>query len=151
MLHYQVRVIWEKACLVITQSECEYSSTPMKVFCRMLNYPFEWKSIQACLFSHSHHNHSLSNTAREQPLNALAPNSSDLREDISSHQSLWMRILFNSNDGVLRNALSPIWMEVSSGKSSQSITSSSITLKHNTRTINKGLFAKDEWFERRHV
>ena len=45
--------------------------------------PFEWKSIQASLVNHSHHNHSLSNTAREQCENAPPPNMSDLSEGMS--------------------------------------------------------------------
>ena len=49
------------------------------------------------------------------------------------------------------NALSPIWMEVSWGKSIQSLTSQSITLKHNTRTTTECLPANYERFERRHV
>ena len=64
---------------------------------RMHTNPFEWKSIQASLFNHSHHNQSLSNTTREQSQNAPLPKKSDLREGMSSHHSLWMRILFNSN------------------------------------------------------
>ena len=101
MKHHQRQVMWEKACLVITLFEWEYSSTLMMAFCRMHQNPLEWKSIRASLVNHPHHNHSLSNTTREQWLNAFPPNSSDLREGMSSHHSLWMRILFNSNDGVL--------------------------------------------------
>ena len=51
-------------------------------------HPFEWKSIQASLVNHSHHNQSLSNTTREQPWNAYSPMTSDLREGMSSHHSL---------------------------------------------------------------
>ena len=51
-------------------------------------YPFEWKSIQASLFNHSHHNQTLSNTTREQARNAQSPKMSDLREGMSSHHSL---------------------------------------------------------------
>ena len=61
----QRQVIWAKACLVITHCEWEYSSTPMKECYGMHSNPFEWKSIQASLFNHSHHNHSLPNTTRE--------------------------------------------------------------------------------------
>ena len=97
-MHFHQRwVIWAKACLVITHSEWEYSSTPVK-HNRMRHYPFEWKSIQASLVNHSYHNQSLLNTTREHSLNAPAPNTSDLREGMSSHHSLWMRILFNSNE-----------------------------------------------------
>ena len=148
---HQRWVIWEKACLVITLCEWEYSAIPGMVLWRMPLDPIEWKSIQASLFNHSHHNQSLSNTTRSQSRNALSPNSSDLREGKSSNHSLWMRILFNSNDGALLNALRPIWMEVSSGKSSQSLTSQSITLKHNTRALIECPFTKLEGFERRHV
>ena len=49
------------------------------------------------------------------------------------------------------NASSPIWMEVNSGKSSQSLTSQSITLKHNKRTTLECTITKEEGFERRHV
>ena len=49
------------------------------------------------------------------------------------------------------NALWPNWMEVNSGKSSQSFTSQSITLKHNTRTLVECTCTKDEWCERRHA
>ena len=151
MPFHQTRGIWEKACLVITLCEWEYSSTPMTERKGMHHHPYKWKSIQASLVDHSHHNHSLSNTTREQSQNALSPNTSDLREGMSSHHSLWMRILFNSNDGALLNALRPIWMEVNSGKSSQSLTSQSITLKHNTRALIECPFTKLEGFERRHV
>ena len=60
--------------------------------------PFEWKSIQASLVNHPHHNQSLSNTTREQYSNAQSPKMSDLREGMSSRYSLQMRILFNSNE-----------------------------------------------------
>ena len=148
---HQRWVMWEKACLVITHCEWEYSSTPMMVFCRMYHNPIEWKSIQASLFNHSHHNQSLSNTTREQSIKDSLPKMSDLSAGMSSHHSLWTRILFNSNDGVLRNALSPNWMEVNSGKSIQSLTSQSITLKHSTRTFTECTITKDDWFERRHI
>ena len=49
------------------------------------------------------------------------------------------------------NAFLPIWMEVNSGKSIQSLTGEEITLKHNTRTITECPFTKDKWFERRQV
>ena len=39
-----------------------------------------------------------SNTTRKQSWNAQTPNLSDLREGMSSHYLLWMRILFNSNE-----------------------------------------------------
>ena len=54
---------------------------------QMHKNPFEWKSIQASLVNHSHHNQSPSNTAREHLQNASKPNFSDLREGKSS-QSL---------------------------------------------------------------
>ena len=94
----QRRVIWEKACLVITLCEREYSSTPMMECYGMHYHPFEWKSIQASLVNQSHHYQSLSNTTREHSWNALLPVTSDLREGISSHHSLQMRVLFNSNE-----------------------------------------------------
>ena len=97
MPFHQNWVIWEKACLVITLCEWEHSSTPMKQNGMHYN-PFEWKSIQASLFNHSCHNQSLSNTTREQLVNASLPKMSDLREGMSSHHSLWMRILFNSSE-----------------------------------------------------
>ena len=50
--------------------------------------PFEWKSIQAGLITHSHHNQSLSNTTRGLYWNALPPKTSDLREGMSSHHAL---------------------------------------------------------------
>ena len=49
------------------------------------------------------------------------------------------------------NASQPIIMEVNSGKSSQSFTSQSITLKHNTRTLLECIITKLKWFERRKV
>ena len=52
---------------------------------------------------------------------------------------------------VNENTFSPIWMEANSGKSTQSITSQAITLKHNTRTIVECISTKLEWFERRHI
>ena len=42
-------------------------------------------------------------------------------------------------------------MEVNSGKSSQSLTSQSLTLKHNKRTTLECTITKEEGFERRHV
>ena len=44
-----------------------------------------------------------------------------------------------------------IWMDSSSGKSSQSLTSQSLTLKHSTSTARKRKTTKLEWFESRHV
>ena len=85
---HQTWVIWEKACLVITHCKWEYSSTPMMELYGMLFHPIEWKSIQAGLVNQSHHNHSLSNTTREQSQNASSPTLSDLREVKSSHHSL---------------------------------------------------------------
>ena len=87
MLLHQTRVIRAKASLFITHCEWEYSSTPMKSNKTTAN-PFEWKSIQASLFNHSHHSQSLSNTTRGHSRNALSPNSIVLREGMSSHYSL---------------------------------------------------------------
>ena len=101
----------------VTHITINHSQTLHKNSSGMHHYPFEWKSIQASLFNHSYHNQSLSNTTREQPMNAPSPNTSDLSE----------------------------------GKSIQSLTSQSITLKHNTRTHNECTFTKHKWFERRHV
>ena len=62
------------------------------------------------------------------------------------------RIISVSDSSSLNmNALLPIWIEVNSGKSIQSPTSQSITLKHNTRTIRKHPLSQLERFERRHV
>ena len=49
------------------------------------------------------------------------------------------------------NALYPILMEVKLGKSIQSLTSQSFTLKHNTRAIMEGSSAKLKCLERRHI
>ena len=98
MPFYHRWVIWEKACLVITHCGWEYSAIPGMVLWRMPLDPIEWKSIQASLVNQSHHNQSLSNTTREQSRNAPVPKKSDLREGMSSHHSLWMTILFNSNE-----------------------------------------------------
>ena len=65
--------------------------------------------------------------------------------------SLWMRVLCNSRDGAVKNASWPNWMEVNSGKSSQSLIPQSITLKHNTRTFTECTCTKHKWFERRQV
>ena len=83
MSMHQWRVISEKAWLVITHCEWEYSSTPMMELYWTHYHPFEWKSIQVSLFIHSHHNQSLSNTARVQLWNTLEPNLSALRERMS--------------------------------------------------------------------
>ena len=94
----QIQVIWEKACLVITHYEWEYSSTPMMGLYEMRYHPFEWKSTEACLFNHSHHSHSLSNTTWEQVRNASLPKISVLSESMSNLYSYSRRILFSSND-----------------------------------------------------
>ena len=65
--------------------------------------------------------------------------------------SLRIISVFESSFHLSFNAYQPIWMEVNSGKSSQSLTSQSLTLKHNTRTLLECTSTKDEWFERRHV
>ena len=67
MHFHQRRVIQEKACLVVTPCKCEYSSTPAMEFHRIHFDPLEQTPMQASLVTHSHHNHSLSNTTDGQP------------------------------------------------------------------------------------
>ena len=66
-------------------------------------------------------------------------------------KSLRMISVLDSSSLSNMNALLPNWMEVSSGKSIQSLTSQSITLKHSASTVIEWPITKCEWFERRHV
>ena len=59
--------------------------------------------------------------------------------------------LFNSSDGVLRNAFWPNWMYSTWGKSMQLYKKRGITLKYNTMALSERPIAKDKWFERRHI
>ena len=52
-------------------------------------------------------------------------------------ESLRIINVAEASSALNENAPSPIWMEVNSGKSSQSLTSQSFTLKHNTRTTTE--------------
>ena len=60
--------------------------------------PSQWTPVQASLFNHSHHDHSLSNTAQELSPNAPSPNSSDLSFFKSVNHSLCNRPLLNSSE-----------------------------------------------------
>ena len=52
----------------------------------------------ACLFIILSSNHSLSNTAREQAMNAYSPNRSDFKLGMSIHHFILWESLFNSNE-----------------------------------------------------
>ena len=60
----QVYHIIQHSLLYFALSQC--SSPHHLLWRRTHSDPIEWKSIQASLFNHSHHNQSLSNTTREQ-------------------------------------------------------------------------------------
>ena len=62
----------------------------------------ERKTIQASLITYTHHNQTLSSTARSQYWNAKSPNVTYRRDGISRHHSLTITTLFNSNDARLK-------------------------------------------------
>ena len=66
----------------------------------------ERKTIQASLITYTHHNQTLSSTARSQYWNAKSPNVTYRRDGISSPHSLTITTLFNSNDARLKLKLS---------------------------------------------
>ena len=65
---------------------------------QMHYYQIEWKSIQASLFIIPSSIHSLSNTAREQALNAPLPNRRDFNRGMSIHHFILSQSLFNSKE-----------------------------------------------------
>ena len=77
--------------------------------------------------------------------------SGDLISQFTFMQSLRIINVVEESPLLKQNANLPIWMEVNSGKSIQSLTLQSITLKHSASTIMEHVWTKHECIKRAHV